>query len=100
MNNVHEISMTQGSQAFLARLFAKQFAGNVQLSDLIARFHPRPTHQPYMVFALFDESELILIIDALGDAFMSVGLQSDSEPNGLGLQIEGFVDLLNGPLID
>ena len=95
-----EISTNPSGQAFLARLFAKQFAENAQLSDLIARFHPRSTDHPNRLFAMFDKEELNLIVDALMDAFVLVGLQRDNEPNELGRLIEDYVDIFGRPLVD
>ena len=92
-----EIVIKQADKDFLTVLFAEHADSVAQLPDLLRRFHPRSTHHPNTLFANFDEAELELRINALGDAFISSGMKEDNEPNALGLRIEGYIDMFNEP---
>ena len=82
-----EISIKQVSRDFLYRLFADQPEDMDHLVELIDRFHPRSTNHPNTLFAEFSGSELEVILDALADRFVSIGLREDHEPNPLGVMI-------------
>lgn len=88
-----EISIKQSDKRFLLELFGAEIDDKASSLQLVNRFHPCSTSHPNTLFARFDESELDVIVDALTDKFVAVGLQLDSEPNELGLRIEDYIDL-------
>jgi len=95
-----EISIKHCKKDLLCKLFADRSSKRDQLAELIDRFHPRSTTHPNTLFAKFSEDELDVILDALTDRFVSVGLREDSEPNTLGLMIEGLIDAFNVPMLE
>ena len=90
-----EISIKQNDKKSLVKLFDAHIDGRDKLMGLVGRFQTPSTHHPNTMFAKFSETELEAILDALTERFVSVGLQSDSEPNALGLEIERYIDIFN-----
>lgn len=96
---MYEVMIKQADKVFLLNLLAKRAIGDVQASDLVGRFHSRSACHSNSLFANFAEAELEVLIEILGDIFVSSGLQQTYDPNGLGHRIESYIDTFTEPML-
>lgn len=68
--------------------FISKYCINLQLNNKLLR------ENSSFILAL-DTLEQEKLNDHLIDLFVSIGLKDDCEPNSIGLQIEGLIDIFN-----
>jgi len=66
-----------------------------QAIDIIKRFHPASDQHPNGVFANLCDSEVDTIVEFLGDLLVKKGIDADDELNGLGYEIERYIDIFS-----